>query len=90
MTEPEDRIVLDRTRVDAILKLLERMAAGDTTVLLPLSANRDELDAISHAINVLSDALHERPPGRSGASSHGGAPQGQEFRSKRVAESRPA
>lgn len=57
MTEPEDRIVLDRTRVDAILKLLERMAAGDTTVLLPLSANRDELDAISHAINVLSDEL---------------------------------
>ena len=57
MTEPEDRIVLDRTRVDAILKLLERMAAGDTTVLLPLSDNRDELDAISHAINVLSDEL---------------------------------
>jgi hypothetical protein len=57
MTEPEDRIILDRTRVQAILKLLERMAAGDTTALLPLSGNRDELDAISHAINVLSDEL---------------------------------
>ena len=57
MTEPENPIVLDRKRVEAILKLLERMAAGDTTVLLPLSDKRDELDAISHAINVLSDEL---------------------------------
>jgi methyl-accepting chemotaxis protein len=57
MIEPEDQIVFARTRVQAVLKLLERMAAGDTTVVLPLSDNRDELDAIAHAINVLSDEL---------------------------------
>jgi hypothetical protein len=54
---PDDPIVFDRKRVQAILTLLERMAAGDTGVQLPLSDNRDELDAIAHAINVLSDEL---------------------------------
>jgi ABC-type molybdate transport system ATPase subunit len=57
MTEPESPISLDRARVQAILELLERMAAGDTTVQLPLSDKRDELDAIAHAVNVLSDEL---------------------------------
>ena len=57
MTEPDGPIVLDRRRVEAILKLLERMAAGDSAVMLPLTDNRDELDAIAHAINVLSDEL---------------------------------
>ena len=59
MTEqqPDDPIIIDRKRLQAILTLLERMAAGDTTVLLPLTENRDELDAIAHAVNVLSDEL---------------------------------
>jgi methyl-accepting chemotaxis protein len=57
MTEPEESITFDRTRFQALLTLLERMAAGDTTVHLPLTSNRDELDAIAHAVNVLSDEL---------------------------------
>jgi methyl-accepting chemotaxis protein len=57
MTEPEALIHFDRARVEAILALLERMASGDTTVRLPLSDQRDELDAIAHAVNVLSDEL---------------------------------
>jgi nitrate/nitrite-specific signal transduction histidine kinase len=57
MTESEAPISLDRARVQAILELLERMAAGDMTVQLPLSDKRDELDAIAHAVNVLSDEL---------------------------------
>jgi methyl-accepting chemotaxis protein len=51
------KIVFDRKRFEAILTLLERMAAGDLTVMLPISENRDELDAIAHAVNVLSDEL---------------------------------
>ena len=57
MIEPAGGISFDRARVQAILVLLERMAAGDSTVLLPLSDKGDELDAIAHAINVLSDEL---------------------------------
>ena len=33
MTEPDGRIVLDRKRVEAILKLLERMASGNVADL---------------------------------------------------------
>ncbi len=33
------------------------MAAGDESVMLPLSPARDELDAIAHGINVLADEL---------------------------------
>jgi len=57
MTDSAGPITLERARVEAILALLERMAAGDTTVSLPLSENGDELDAIAHAVNVLSDEL---------------------------------
>ena len=57
MTESEGPITLDRARVQALLVLLERMAGGDTTVHLPLSDKRDELDAIAYAVNVLSDEL---------------------------------
>jgi methyl-accepting chemotaxis protein len=57
VTEPDGRISFDRVRVQAILALIERMAAGDMTVTLPLSDKRDELDAIAYAVNVLSDEL---------------------------------
>jgi len=57
MKTPEERVSFDRTRINAMLVLLERMAAGDTGVQLPLSENRDELDAIAHAVNVLADEL---------------------------------
>ncbi len=57
MTEPKGPVSFDRARVEAILVLLEAMAAGDTTAHLPLSDKGDELDAIAHAVNVLSDEL---------------------------------
>jgi methyl-accepting chemotaxis protein len=57
VSEPDDRISFERSRLHAMLELLERMAAGDTTAQLPLSESRDELDAIAHAVNVLSDEL---------------------------------
>ena len=57
MTEPDPPVSFDRGRVEAILVLLERMAGGDMTAQLPLSNKRDELDAIAHAVNVLSDEL---------------------------------
>jgi len=57
MTEPEAPIKFDRGRVQAILALVERMAAGDMTVQLPISDKCDELDAIAYAVNVLSDEL---------------------------------
>ena len=41
----------------ALLERLERMAAGDESVMIPLSSSRDELDAIAHGINVLADEL---------------------------------
>jgi hypothetical protein len=57
MTEPDTPIGFDRSRVQAFLALLERMAAGDTAVQLPISNKGDELDAIAYAVNVLSDEL---------------------------------
>jgi len=48
---------LDANRVSALLQRLERMAAGDENVMIPLSPSRDELDAIAHGINVLADEL---------------------------------
>jgi len=44
-------------RVSEFLKTVELMAAGDTGLRLPISAEHDELDAIAHAINVLVGEL---------------------------------
>lgn len=57
MSEADARVSFDRARIHAIMALIERMAAGDMTVQLPLSEKRDELDAIAYAVNVLSDEL---------------------------------
>ena len=51
------KVEFDQHRVDALLERLERMAAGEWT-RLPISPARDALDAISYAVNVLSDELH--------------------------------
>ena len=56
-------MTFDRDRVQAFLDTLERLAAGDTSSKLPISANHDELDAIAFGVNVLADELgwaHER------------------------------
>jgi signal transduction histidine kinase/CheY-like chemotaxis protein len=44
-------------RVQALLAALEQMAGGDVDHRAPLSPLRDELDAISHAINVIVGEL---------------------------------
>src|SRR5687767_1929933 len=57
VTDSNGRLDFDRHRVEALLERLERMAAGERTQL-PLSAERDTLDAIAYAVNVLGDELH--------------------------------
>jgi signal transduction histidine kinase/ActR/RegA family two-component response regulator len=49
--------VLHPNRVTALLEQLERMAAGDQSMMIPLTPQRDELDAIAYGINVLADEL---------------------------------
>jgi PAS domain S-box-containing protein len=53
----------DRDRVQALLRKLEALAAGDAQTGLPISSLHDELDAIAHGINVLAGELrwtHDR------------------------------
>jgi signal transduction histidine kinase len=57
LTDSRPTPVFDPDRVAALLERLERMAAGDESVMNPLSSSRDELDAIAHGINVLADEL---------------------------------
>jgi len=52
-----DRLSFDRARVQALLESIERMAAGELELQLPISPEKDELDALSHAVNVLSSEL---------------------------------
>ena len=53
--DPRSRFASDR--VSEFLKTVELMAAGNTGLRLPISAEHDELDAIAHAINVLVGEL---------------------------------
>ncbi len=57
MSHGTPKLEFARERVEALLELLQRMAAGERTHL-PLSPAHDELDAIAHAVNVLADELH--------------------------------
>jgi PAS domain S-box-containing protein len=57
MTGSDPRFAFDRERVWQLLTLLERLAAGETQELLPISPAHDELDAIAHGINVLIGEL---------------------------------
>src|SRR5687768_6244558 len=41
------------SRVETFVKIVESMAAGDTSVRLPISADHDALDAIAFGINSL-------------------------------------
>lgn len=53
----ENKLSFDRARFQALLNSLESMAAGDLEHRIPLSHDRDELDAIAHGVNVLSGEL---------------------------------
>lgn len=53
----DERLSFDRARFEALLDSIEGMAAGDLERQIPLSHEKDELDALSHAVNVLSGEL---------------------------------
>lgn len=52
-----DQLSFDRARFQALLDALEAMAAGDLERQIPLSGEKDALDALSHGVNVLSGEL---------------------------------
>jgi signal transduction histidine kinase len=53
----DDHLIFDRARFQALLDSLECMAAGDLERQIPISRERDHLDALSHGVNVLSSEL---------------------------------
>src|SRR5687767_9737252 len=53
VTQADTECRFERDRVDAFVQIVERMAAGDTTVRLPISPEHDALDAIAFGINSL-------------------------------------
>ena len=57
MSRERKTVEFDRDRVAELLRILELMAAGDTTRRLRISAQHDELDAIAHGINVVVGEL---------------------------------
>jgi histidine kinase len=52
-----EQLTFDRARLRALLDSLEDMAAGDLERQIPITAEKDELDALSHGVNVLSAEL---------------------------------
>lgn len=58
MTPPDaPSVQFGGDRMAEMLSVLERMAAGETSLRLPISDRRDELDALAHGINVLVGEL---------------------------------
>ena len=47
----------DRPRVEALFETLLKICAGEYHLQLPMSQHRDDLDAISHAVNVIVGEL---------------------------------
>jgi signal transduction histidine kinase len=54
---PLSRVEFAGERIAEFLHVLEQMAAGNTSLRLKISAKHDELDAISHGVNVLVGEL---------------------------------
>jgi signal transduction histidine kinase len=52
-----EQLTFDRARLRALLDSLEDMAAGDLERQIPITPEKDELDALSHGVNVLSAEL---------------------------------
>ncbi len=57
MTESRPPLEFSSERIFEFLRVLEVMAAGDTSKRLMISAEHDQLDAIAHCINVLVSEL---------------------------------
>ena len=55
-----DTLCFDRKRFESMVDAIENMAVGELWQAIPLSADRDELDAMAHGINVLSSELRFR------------------------------
>ena len=55
-----DELCFGRARFQTVLDLIEDMAVGELWQEIPLSQDRDELDALSHGVNVLSSELRYR------------------------------
>src|SRR5262245_20008479 len=53
----EEKLCFDRARFEAVLDVIESMAVGDLERQIPLTRERDELDALAHGVNVLSIEL---------------------------------
>jgi hypothetical protein len=56
----QDDLRFDSRRFPSSLDLIEDMAVGELWQEIPLSQDRDELDALSHGVNVLSSELRYR------------------------------
>ena len=57
MSGERHTVEFERDRVAELLRILELMAAGDTTKRLRISSQHDELDAIAHGVNVVVGEL---------------------------------
>ena len=55
-----DVISFDRERFENVVNAIENMAVGELWKEIPLSPDRDELDALAHGVNVLSSELRYR------------------------------
>jgi two-component system, chemotaxis family, sensor kinase Cph1 len=55
----EQQIVVDKPRFETLLQTLEEIAVGDLSQRCTISENRDDLDAIALAINMLLEELQE-------------------------------
>ena len=57
VSSPRPPLEFSSERVFEFLRVLEVMAAGDTSKRLPISGEHDQLDAIAHCVNVLVSEL---------------------------------
>jgi signal transduction histidine kinase len=55
-----DKLCFDRERFEAVVGSIEDMAVGELWQEIPLSPDRDDLDALAHGVNVLAGELRYR------------------------------
>lgn len=51
------QVSFETARIEEMLHVLERLAGGETSLRLPLSRNRDHLDALAHGVNGIAQEL---------------------------------
>src|SRR4029453_2182363 len=55
-----DKLCFDRARFEGVVNAIEDMAVGELWQGIPLSPDKDSLDALAHGVNVLSNELRYR------------------------------